>query len=86
MTSEQTITLEADGEPSVFDMNMEVLRPDDGIMLRLVQYNVVENKEENDGSKMVRNTENLDLLDGAELFKVSGGVEDEEFFVGATEY
>lgn len=86
MTSEQTITLEADGEASVFDMNMEVLRPDDGIMLRLVQYNVVENKEENDGSKMVRNTENLDLLDDAELFKVSGGAEDEEFFIGATEY
>ena len=86
MTAEKTITLEAEGDPSVFDMNMEVLRPEDGVMVRLVQYNVVENEEENDGSKMVKNTENLNLLDDAELFKVSGEADDEDIFIGATEY
>lgn len=67
-------------------MNMTVLRPEDGVMVRFVQYNVVENEEENDGSTMVKNTENLNLLDDAELFKVStdGAVDDSA--IGATEY
>ena len=86
MTSEQTITLEADGDPSVFDMNMTVLRPDDGVMVRFIQYNVVENEEENDGSTMVKNTENLNLLDDAELFKVSADSTDETDAIGSTEY
>lgn len=86
MTSEQTITLEADGDPSVFDMNMTVLRPDDGVMVKFIQYNVVENEEENDGSTMVKDTENLNLLDDAELFKVSGDNADDDAVIGATEY
>ena len=86
MTSEQTITLEADGDPSVFDMNMTVLRPDDGVMVKFIQYNVVENEEENDGSTMVKDTENLNLLDDAELFKVSGDNVDDDAVIGATEY
>lgn len=86
MTSEQTITLEADGDPAVFDMNMTVLRPDDGVMVRLVQFDVVENEEENDGSTMVKNTENLNLLDDAELYKISTPDTDTEAFIGATEY
>lgn len=65
---------------------MTVLRPDDGKMVRLVSYDVVENEEENDGSTMVKGTENLNLLDDAELFKISDdGVEDESF-IGATEF
>lgn len=86
MTSEQSITLEADGEPSVFDLNMTVLRPEDGVMVRLVQYDVVENEEENDGSTMVKNTENLNLLDDAELYKVNSEGTEEQAFIGATEY
>lgn len=86
MTSEQTITLEADGDPAVFDMNMTVLRPEDGVMVKFIQYNVVENEEENDGSTMVKDTENLNLLDDAELFKVSNVTADDEAFIGATEY
>lgn len=84
--TEQTITLEADGEPSVFDMNMTVLKPDDGVMVRFVQYDVIENTEENDGSTMVKGTENLNLLDDAELYRVDTAVADEEVFIGATEY
>lgn len=40
VTSENTITLEAEGDPSVFNMNLQVLRPEDGEMMRLVQYDL----------------------------------------------
>ena len=38
MTAENTITLEAEGDPSVFNLNLRVLRPADGEMMKLVQY------------------------------------------------
>ena len=38
VTSENTITLEAEGDPSVFNMNLTVLRPAEGDMMKLVQY------------------------------------------------
>ena len=38
VTSENTITLEAEGDPSVFNMNLSVLRPESGDMMKLVQY------------------------------------------------
>ena len=34
----QTITLEAEGDPSTFNMNLTVLRPESGDMMKLVQY------------------------------------------------
>lgn len=40
--SENTITLEAEGDPSVFNMNLKVLRPADGVMMKLVKYNLVD--------------------------------------------
>lgn len=40
MSSEHTITMEADGDPAVFDMNLTVMRPDDGMMMKLVQYDL----------------------------------------------
>lgn len=40
MTAEQTITLEAEGDPSTFSMNLTVLRPEDGDMMKLVQYDL----------------------------------------------
>lgn len=86
MSSEQTITLQAEGDPSVFSMKLTVLRPDDGVMLKLIQYDVVENEEENDGSTMVKDTENLNLLDGAEMFKVNADITDDLGYIGATEY
>lgn len=65
---------------------MTVLRPDDGKMVRLVSYDVIENEEENDGSTMVKGTQNLNLLDDAELFKISDDSEEDESFIGATEF
>ena len=46
VTSENTITLEAEGDPSVFNMSLKVLRPADGIMMKLVKYNL------DDGTKV----------------------------------
>lgn len=36
--SENTITLEAEGDPSVFNMSLRVMRPADGKMMKLVKY------------------------------------------------
>jgi hypothetical protein len=38
MSAEQTLTLEAEGDPSTFNLNMTVLRPQSGKMIELVQY------------------------------------------------
>lgn len=38
--SENTITLEAEGDPTVFSMNLHVLRPADGVMMKLVKYDL----------------------------------------------
>lgn len=38
--SENTITLEAEGDPSVFNMNLRVMRPADGKMMKLIKYNL----------------------------------------------
>lgn len=43
MQAENTITLEAEGDPSVFNMNLKVLRPENGEMMQLVQYNLTNN-------------------------------------------
>lgn len=86
MSSEQTITLEAEGEASVFSMNLNVLRPDNGVMMKLVQFDVVENTEENDGSTMVKDTENLNLLDSAEMFRIDSDMTEDAEYIGATEY
>lgn len=83
--SDASITLEADGDPSVFSFSMDVLRPENGIMMEFVQFDVEENTEENDGSTKIKDTENLNLLDEAEMYQVSGN-DDEEEFIGATEY
>ena len=40
MSSETTLTLQADGDPTTFSMSMRVLRPADGNMLQLVQYDI----------------------------------------------
>ena len=40
MTAENTITLEAEGDPSTFSMNLTVLRPESGDMMKLVQYDL----------------------------------------------
>lgn len=48
--SENTITLEAEGDPSVFNMSLRVMRPADGVMMKLVKYNLVEGTETSEAS------------------------------------
>lgn len=62
VTSENTITLEAEGDPSVFNMNLKVLRPADGVMMRLVKYELSAGTEiaEDTAAGLVHNHE----LDG----------------------
>ena len=48
--SENTITLEAEGDPSVFNMSLKVLRPADGVMMKLVKYNLVNGTTQSDSS------------------------------------
>lgn len=40
MSAEQTITLEAEGDPTTFSMNLTVLRPESGDMMKLIQYDL----------------------------------------------
>ena len=40
MSAEQTLTLEAEGDPTTFNLNLTVLRPASGSMMELVQYNI----------------------------------------------
>ena len=40
VTSENTITLEAEGDPSVFNLNLHVLRTSDHKMMELVKYDI----------------------------------------------
>ena len=67
--SENTITLEAEGDPSVFNMNLKVLRPADGVMMKLVKYNLVDGVDgDTITSTMYHNhileTNNMDSLKG----------------------
>lgn len=40
LSSETNLTLQADGDPTTFTMNFNVMRRDDGVMVKLTQYNV----------------------------------------------
>ena len=51
VTSENTITLEAEGDPSVFNLNLRVLRPADGKMMKLVKYELVDGETEAEDTK-----------------------------------
>lgn len=44
MGTENNFTLEAEGEPTTFNMTLKVLRREDGTMMKLTQYNVEEAK------------------------------------------
>lgn len=43
VTSENTLTMEAEGDPSTFSMNLKILRPADGKMMKLIKYSLSAN-------------------------------------------
>ena len=49
ISAETTITLEAEGDPSVFEMTLRVLRPDNGKMMKLIQYDFNTETVDNSG-------------------------------------
>lgn len=56
VTSESvTLTLEAEGDPTVFDMNLRVLRPADGVMMKLVKYSLTEEGATASTSSIIHN-------------------------------
>ena len=59
MQSNNNLTLQADGEPVVFTMNLTALRKNDGTMMKLTSYDVVEQKygEYNSGSSKIKENE-----------------------------
>lgn len=40
MNVENTLTLQAEGDPTVFNMSLKVLRPADGTMMKLIKYDL----------------------------------------------
>lgn len=42
ITSENTLTMEAEGDPSTFSMNLKVLRPANGPMMKLIKYSLAD--------------------------------------------
>lgn len=46
MQAEQTISMEAEGDPSTFNMSLQVLRPENGEMLKFVKYEFVDTEDE----------------------------------------
>lgn len=40
MQAEQTISMEAEGDPSTFNMSLQVLRPENGEMVKFIQYEI----------------------------------------------
>ena len=67
VTSENTITLEAEGDPSVFNMNLRVLRPADGVMMKLVKYDLV------DGTPASAESLNASIVHNHALEEVTAG-------------
>lgn len=55
--SENTITMEADGDPSTFNMNLRVMRGDDGSMMKLVKYSLADGAEpsESESANLIHN-------------------------------
>ena len=62
VTSENTITLEAEGDPSTFNMNLRVLRPADGIMMKLVKYDLIDESGKTGSSDTVTLPHNHELV------------------------
>ena len=65
--SENTITLEAEGDPSVFNMNLKVLRPADGVMMKLVKYNLVGGEDGNAATSVMYHNHVLETNNMSDL-------------------
>lgn len=71
--SENTITLEAEGDPSVFNMNLKVLRPADGVMMKLVKYDLVDGTDGTSTTSTMYHNHYLDPASAAGGYTVADG-------------
>ena len=71
--SENTITLEAEGDPSVFNMNLKVLRPADGVMMKLVKYDLVDGSPADSTSSTMYHNHYLDPASASGGYTVADG-------------
>jgi hypothetical protein len=53
MTAEQTISLEAEGDPSTFNMTLQVLRPESGEMLQFIKYEFISESSNKSGDGFI---------------------------------
>ena len=72
VTSENTITLEAEGDPSVFNMSLRVLRPADGKMMKLVKYELTGDTTSADEATTAELIHNHDLFGENEQTEETG--------------
>ena len=62
MGTENNLTLEAEGDPTTFNMTLKVLRREDGVMMKLTQYSVENAKYDgyvSDSTNVIPNAEVL---------------------------
>jgi len=71
--SENTITLEAEGDPSVFNMNLKVLRPADGVMMKLVKYDLVNGSDGTSTTSTMYHNHFLDPASASGGYTVADG-------------
>ena len=60
--SENTITLEAEGDPSVFNMSLKVLRPSTGKMMKLVKYELENEVPKTESSEAYKDIDHNHIL------------------------
>lgn len=56
MTAEQTISLEAEGDPTTFNMSLQVLRPENGEMVKFIKYEFAEEAAGKDADGFIDST------------------------------
>ena len=71
VNSEVTLTMEAEGDPTVFDMNLKVLRTSDGTMMKLIR----EETTASDYNVETAFTSSSAVTYGTYIFKVTDGGE-----------
>ena len=61
--SDQTLTLEAEGDPTTFALDVEVARPENGIMMEITTYEVEKEEELNEltGKKYIKDGSTIAL-------------------------
>ena len=61
MQAEQTISMEAEGDPSTFNMTLQILRPENGEMIQFIKYEFAEEKDGKDGDGFVDSNKALSV-------------------------